>query len=206
MDTRIWFKALLIAAALTTVAACAQYLRSDVVSFHEDELPQGETIRIEAADPAKADSLEFRSYSTMIAEQLRKLGYMPQLDPDADAVLIAEVDYSVMAGGSETRTTRRMAPSVRYHFYYGDYLAPFYFGLSDSWDEDVTTTPAYVRQLSLNIVRNNTERTHLFEGRVRSSGRQGELAQVMPYLVTALFSNFPGESGVTKVVTIEMDE
>jgi hypothetical protein len=58
----------------------------------------------------------------------------------------------------------------------------------------------------MNIVSNDRLRSHLFEGRVRSSGRQGELAEVMPYLITALFQNFPGESGVTKVVTIEMDE
>jgi hypothetical protein len=43
----------------------------------------------------------------------------------------------------------------------------------------------------------------LFEGRVQSTGREREIARVMPYMITAMFNNFPGESGVTKVVTIE---
>jgi hypothetical protein len=27
----------------------------------------------------------------------------------------------------------------------------------------------------------------------------------MPYMVTAMFTNFPGESGLTKIVTVETD-
>jgi len=49
----------------------------------------------------------------------------------------------------------------------------------------------------------NNER--LFEGRVESIGASRQMQEVMQYLITVLFSNFPGESGVTKVVTIEMD-
>ena len=65
---------------------------------------------------------------------------------------------------------------MRYHFHYGRFYDPFYFGFDNSWTDTVTTTPSYLRQLSLNIVSNDTERTRLFEGRVRSTGRQGELA------------------------------
>jgi hypothetical protein len=200
-------KALLTLAALLLLTGCVQFLQGDVVTFHEDTLPQGETIRIEAADPELADSLEFRTYARMVSAELRKLGYEPQEDSQASAAtLIAEVEYSVQAGGAETRSSRHFPPYVRYHFHYGQFFDPYYFGFDNSWTEEVTTTPSYLRQLSMNIVRNDSMRTRLFEGRVRSSGRQGELAEVMPYLVTALFENFPGESGVTKVVTIEMDE
>ena len=43
----------------------------------------------------------------------------------------------------------------------------------------------------------------LFEGRVQSVGREREIARVMPYLVIAMFTNYPGESGVIKMVTVE---
>lgn len=200
------FKALLCAAALLALQGCAQFLRGDVVAFHEGSLPQGETIRIEALDPDTGRSLEFRSYARMVAEELRQLGYEPLEDAAANAELIAELDYSISPEGEETRATRRFPPYVRYHFHYGQFNAPYYFGFDNSWTDEIVTTPSYLRQLSMNIVRNDAARTPLFEGRVRSSGRQGELAQVMPYLITALFANFPGESGVIKVVTIEMDE
>ena len=42
----------------------------------------------------------------------------------------------------------------------------------------------------------------LFEGRVESVGKDNRLADVMPYLVQAMFTDFPGTSGVTKQVTI----
>lgn len=196
---------LLAAFTLLLMQGCAQSLRSDVVSFHEDSLPMGETIRIEALDPDRGRSLEYRNYARMIADELRKIGYMPVENADAEATLVAEVDYSITSGGQETRTFRRSPPYVRYHFHYGQFYDPFYFGFDNTWT-DTVTTPSYLRQLNVNIVRNDAQREHLFEGRVRSVGSQGELARVMPYLVTALFQNFPGESGVTKVVTIEMDE
>ncbi|MEI7950346.1 MAG: hypothetical protein WCI66_08950 [Gammaproteobacteria bacterium] len=41
-------------AALLLLASCTSYLRTDVVSFHEGKLPQGESIRVAAADPGKA--------------------------------------------------------------------------------------------------------------------------------------------------------
>ena len=40
-------------AALLLLASCTSYLRTDVVSFHEGKLPQGESIRVAAADPGK---------------------------------------------------------------------------------------------------------------------------------------------------------
>lgn len=199
-------KYLVIATALLLLANCAQFLRSDVVSFHEGPLPQGETIRVEALDPVKGRSLEFRSYAGMIGAELGKLGYTLVEDPQASVTLIAEVDYSVDMGPTDVRIERRAPPYVRYHFYYGRIYDPFYFGMGNTWTQEVYSAPSFLRNLNMNIVRNDAARTRLFEGRVRSSGHQGELARVMPYLVTALFTNFPGESGVTKVVTIEMDE
>jgi hypothetical protein len=199
-------KALLISAGLVALGGCAQLLHGDAVSFYEEALPMGESIRIEAIDPAKGESLEFRNYARLMADELRKLGFEPREGAATDAVLIARVDYSIMPGSTETRSTRHFPPYVHYHFQYGAIGDPYWFGFDNTWTEEVTTTPTYLRQLSMNIVRNDADQTPLFEGRVRSSGMQGELAKVMPYLVAALFQNFPGESGVTKVVTIEMDE
>jgi hypothetical protein len=56
------------------------------------------------------------------------------------------------------------------------------------------------------IVEASGDRERIFEGRVQSTGQQNRLPEVMPYLITAMFSNFPGENGVTKMVTIETDQ
>jgi len=187
------------------LTGCASSLTSDVVTFHEGPMPAGETIRVVATDPEKVPSLEFRSYANVISEELRKIGYTPVTDENADTEFLAEVDYSVDAGqpfldvGDPNRY-------VRYHFSSGRFYDPFYFGVYDTWHPEIYTTPTFVRNLQLNIVTNDADKSHVFEGHVQSNGFDNQLPQIMPYLVTAMFQNFPGESGVTKVVTIDTDQ
>jgi len=189
---------------LGVLSGCAATLRSDVVAFHEGPLPAGESIRVVAADPALQNSLEFRNYARLIDEELRKIGYRP-VTADAPAALLAEVAYGVELGPT-TVSVERPQRFVRYHFHYGRFYDPFYFGIYNTWGPETYTTPSYQRTLQLNIMSNDEERSRIFEGRVQSTGRQNLLPQIMPYLITAMFSNFPGENGVIKVVTIEMDE
>ncbi len=187
------------------LSGCATLLRSDVVTFHEGPLPDGETIRVVAADPEKVPSLEFRSYANLVSEELRKIGYTPVTDENADAELLAEVDYSVEAGEPLVHVDD---PNryVRYHFGLGRFYDPFYFGVYDTWNPQVYTTPTFMRNLQLNIVSNDDAMNRVFEGRVQSAGYDNQLPEIMPYLVTAMFKNYPGENGVTKVVTIEKDK
>lgn len=192
-----------LSALLLLVSGCAETLRSDVITFYENNLPAGETIRIEAVDPARGETLEFRQYAQQVSNGLTDVGYQVVTEGEA-AELLALLDYSVETGPLDIRL-QNDGPYVRYHFYYGRYRDPFYFGMMNRWNPEIYSTPSYIRSLSLVIVRNDSDREHLFEGRVESVGRERRLPEVMPYLVTALFSNFPGESGVTKVVSIEMD-
>ena len=188
------------------LAGCASSLTSDVVTFHESPMPAGETIRVVAADPEKVPTLEFRSYANLVNEELRKIGYTPVTDENADAEFLAEVDYSVDSGQPLVNVDNDPNRYVRYHFSAGRFYDPFYFGVYDNWAPEVYTTPTFIRHLQLNIVTNDEDKTHVFEGRVQSSGFDDQLPEVMPYLLTAMFQNFPGESGVTKVVTIETDK
>ncbi len=201
-----YFAELMLLLLFVLLPGCTSILRSDMVTFHEGSLPKGETIRVEARDAAKTQSLEFRNYARLIGAKLDKLGYSFVDDPAAQTALIAQVDYSVTQGPTEVRLDPPMRPFVHYHFYYGRYYDPYYFGLDDEWPRDIVTTPNYLRNLSMIIVKNTEGKPHVFEGRVQSRGQQNMLPEVMPYLITALFTNFPGENGVTKVVTIDMDE
>ena len=189
---------------LALLGACASSVESDVVTFHEGPLPKGETIRVVALDPTKQGSLEFQHYARLIAEHLRKIGYTP-VAADQPSVLLAEVDYGVSEGVTEVQTRPR--GYAHYHFYYGRFYDPFYYGFYPSWtwETEVVASTVYNRRLTLNIVNSGLEGNDrvLFEGRVQSTGREAEIAGIMPYMITAMFNNFPGESGVTKVVTIE---
>ena len=189
---------------LLLLGGCTPSLKSDVVTFHEGPLPKGETIRVVPADPDKRGSLEFEHYAKLIREHLRKIGYTP-VEEDQPSLLLAEVDYGVSEGVTEVRTEPR--GYAHYHFYYGRFYDPFYYGFYPTWtwQPEVVAHTVYNRRLTLNIVSPELDGTDrvLFEGRVQSTGSEQEIARVMPYMITAMFNNFPGESGVTKVVTIE---
>lgn len=200
-------RSLLLLVSLSMLGACTPFMRGDVVTFHEGSLPAGETIRVEALDPEKGQSLEFRQYAGQINDELQNVGYQP-VGPQADAQLIARLDYAVISGPVNVRLERDSGRFAYYHFTYGRFRDPFYFGVMNRWEPDIRSTPSYIRSLSMVIVRNGEnaeEEERLFEARVESIGTERQLPEIMPYLITALFSNFPGESGVTKVVTIEMD-
>lgn len=187
---------------LLTLTSCATRMANDVVSFHEGDMPNGETIAVEPVDQANSSSLEFKHYAEFIKESLQKIGYVPVDDQQA-ATLVAKVDYRISEGHSETK--REPGGYAYYHFHYGHYYDPFYFGFRNRWFDDNYTYTVYDRTLQINIV-NQANKETVFEGRVRSSGKENELAEIMPYMITAMFANFPGESGVTKVVTIEKNQ
>jgi hypothetical protein len=184
---------------LLLLSSCASRVQHDVVTFHEGKLPRGETIAIEAMDSIASNSLEFSHYRTLIGEKLRQLGYAP-VAADQPATLIAKIGYSVSDGQTRIRSEQRNY--VRYHFYYGHYHNPFYYGFYDHWPPERYSYTVYNRKLMMNISHSSTGEL-LFEGRVQSIGREKEIASVMPYMITAMFNNFPGENGITKVVTID---
>ena len=188
----------LIPAIVMLLAACAGQVTSQVTRFHQGSLPSGETIAVVAGDPSKQNSLEFSAYARIVAAKLFQIGYRV-VPADARPQLLAKMDYSV--GPAETKVKSWPRSFVHYRFSYG-YYYPYYYGTY--WDgPEVYSYTVYPRALDLSIVRANGE--SLFEGHVKSIGREQNINEVIPYLIEAMFHNFPGESGVTKVVTIQKD-
>lgn len=177
------------------LAGCANQVTSEVTRFHRAAPPQGETIAIVPSNSSMKGSLEFARYAGLVAAKLSAIGYT--VIDTGKPQLMAKLDYSVGAG--ETRIKSWGGDYVHYHFYYG-HSHPFYMGAY--WDEPtVYSYVVYPRYLNLNIVQ-TSDGAMIFEGKVKSYGTEDSLTGVMPYLVDAMFQNFPGESGVTRAVTI----
>lgn len=191
------------------LSACATRVASEVTTFHQLPPPAGEIVTIEAVDPTRGASLEFATYRDQVAQRLQSLGYdvRPAGTP---CDLVAKIDYRV--GPGETRV-RTYPPDrhVWYHFRYR-YYSPYWYRWYDPWWDDVQvySYSVYPRELLLTIERGSacregTPGERLFEGRAESVGRSRNMTEIMPYLIAAMFENFPGESGLTKVITIEGD-
>jgi hypothetical protein len=198
--TPIW-PVLAFAMALV-LAGCSSSFKSDVARFHQLPRPSGETFVIEAKDPQKQGSLEFAQYASGIAARLSALGYR-QAERGAMPDLVVKLDYYVDDGQVETRSYGSGFYGGYYHRY-----DPWFWGYPGYYDRDIRSYVMYNRRLEMDIERasGSDKGQRLFEGRVESRGRDNRLPEVMPYLIEALFKDFPGQSGITQRIIIKEDE
>ena len=204
----------LIAFLAVFTAACSNTYRSDVTRFHKLPEPMGETVFITSSDPAKAGSLELAQYAGLLVPQLQSLGYSVVTDPKAD--LVVEIDYDV------TESERRYYsyggypyyPYYHYGFGFGHHgfghhglghhgFGHYGFGYA-YYPQQTRIRTIYTSRLVMKIQRANGEL--LFEGSALMNDYRDRLPKVMPYLVGAMFTNFPGQSGETEVVRLERSD
>ncbi|MBL4801946.1 MAG: DUF4136 domain-containing protein [Emcibacter sp.] len=184
--TRVTFLVLL----ALSVTGCARSIVSDVTRFHNLTAPNAETIEVVSMDPHLQNSLEFGQYAELVGRHLGTAGYQPP--QDTPSLLIAKIAYAVHAADSITDSGPRSSVGIGvgsggHHSSVGIGLS-FPIGNSEPQQN-------YVRMLSLEIFR-RSDGVKLYEGQATNSGPEG-LPQAMPYLVDALFQNFPGQSGTS---------
>lgn len=209
------------------LAACQQTIKSDVMRFHQLPRPNGEKIMIVPMKPQNNGSLEFATYATLVGNELGRYGYVPADGAEPD--LIVELDYGVDEGRQVVRHSPSMIGSMYWGGYWGGYgrfYRPWYMynrpffhpmmygGIYDPFGYyplgmqagAVRTYMNYSRHLKMVIKPNRDGAQNLYEGEVKSRGRNNNLNEVMPYMVQAFFANFPGESGSSERVSVEVPE
>jgi hypothetical protein len=209
-------------AALAFVSACSTttQIASDVARFHRLPVPAGETFRVVPSDVSKKGSLEFDTYATQVTSQLVQAGFRPA-DANSAPTYDVRLDYMISGGKEKIASRASFGPNFNSSLYYGggfggyghygfnnrySYYDPFYdpfFAGGGFSEPEVYSYTVYTRKLNLDIVKANGG-DKLFEGRVESIGSDNRLPEVMPYLVQAMFTNFPGNSGVTQRVKIDV--
>lgn len=203
------FRIPLIAALGLILASCSNSIRSDVARFHNLPAPSGESFLIVAKDEAKDGGLEFAQYAGLIRARLMDVGYRPVVE--GTPALVVEVDYRISDGEEKIRSRPGAGYGFGYggyggyggfgHYSYHHYAYPYWPGYG-AYASNIYSVTVYTRALEMDIIRADGEK--LFEGHAVSIGRDNRMPEIMPYLVQAMFTNFPGESGVTKVVEIEI--
>lgn len=212
------FKMASVPILIASLAACATPFRADVTRF-ETQLPapQGETFAVVADDPALAGGLEFSQYASLIEAQMQRLGYARAASPET-ASLLVRFDYGVDNGRERVRTTGFRDPF--YDPWYG--YSPFYgrlgyggywprsryagswgYGFYDPWfgSPDVRSYTVYSSGIDMKIDRARTGE-RLFEGKAQALSTSNRLQYLVPNLVEAMFTDFPGNSGETVRISI----
>jgi hypothetical protein len=210
------FKNKLIAAAaplaLVVLGGCAQSFDARVNRFSMLPPPtQGQTFAIQPEDPQLEGSLEFRSYAQLVAQQLERFGYRQATDARS-ANLIVSLDYFVDNGREKVTTTPGFSGFGGWGWGYGGWgrwgrwgRLGGYGGFYDPfWADnyaDVRSYTVYDSQLRMAINR-TAGGERVWEGTARATSRSDDLPWLVPNLIEALFTGFPGRSGETIKVSI----
>ncbi len=180
------------------LAACSRSVESNVTRFHQLPTPSGETIEVIAMDPTLQQSIEFGTYAQLIGKKLGDVGYAP---PQGNrSKLIAEIGYSLIPLQDaiiENRSPVSVGVGIGSGSRRGTSVG---VGVSTGFGSS-SSSAQYIGHLSMNIV-DLTTGTRLYEGHAESISRDQNLAQIMPFLIDALFKDFPGESGTSNKVKV----
>jgi hypothetical protein len=178
--------------------------------------PQGQSFVIQAADRDKNGGLEFSQYAEIVRRNLIAQGYSEA--PSArGATLIVTFDYGVDNGRERIVSTPDPwggfggwggwggfgRPYYSRFGYYGRYHDPFFWGWNDPFwgGERIESYTVYTSHLDMNIRRAGDGQS-LFEGHAQARSRTNELPALVPNLVEAMFTGFPGNSGETVRITV----
>ncbi|MDR2856539.1 MAG: DUF4136 domain-containing protein [Novosphingobium sp.] len=198
---------------LFALAACASPFNARVSRFQSQlPPPAGQTFAVVAVDPALAGGIEFAQYARIVEGKLTQLGYTAVSDP-AEATLLVRFDYGVDQGRERIRSTGFARDPFWGSWYgYGRFGAgpwrrgPWGFGWYDPWfGNNIESYTIFTSGIDLKIDR-RVDGQRLFEGRAEAVSTSNRLQYLVPNLIEAMFTNFPGNSGETVRISVAPEQ
>ncbi len=212
-------RSIIAALALGALSACATPFSANVARFQQLPPAQGQTFRVVPQDRSLDGSLEFAHYADLVGTALTRQGYRAA-SGDAAPELIVRLAYGVDRGRERIVDDGFGDPFFGgygfggYRGFYGyppiiygrggygyvrGFYDPFLFG--PAWGGGVSSYTVYDSTLNLVIERaNGGER--LFEGTAEALSRSNDLTRLVPNLIDAMFTGFPGNNGERTRITV----
>jgi len=194
-------------------------VRSHVTSFHNISGPiENNTFKVLPYEKSMEGSLQFQNYAKTISSFLERSGFrLAEESHEADYTVFVSFGISSgktitestpifgQTGGGTTSHSGSVYNAAGSTFYSGtSYTMPTYGVVGSS----TSTRTQYTRNLALDIVNTSSLKSakpqKIYEGRVKSTGKCGDVNIVMSEMIQSLFTQFPGKSGQS--VTIDIDQ
>lgn len=192
------------------LAACASPFRADVSRFQSQlPAPSGQTFAVVADDPALSGGIEFSQYARIVEGKLAQQGYTAVADPE-QAQLLVRFDYGIDTGRERIRSNGFGRDPFfnpwygygRMGYWGGSRFSPWGYGWYDPWfDNGVDSYTVYTSGIDVKIDR-RADGQRLFEGKAEAVSTSARLGYLVPNLVEAMFTNFPGNSGETVRISV----
>jgi hypothetical protein len=213
MRIRKFAAAIALGAAVVALSACATALDTRVTRYQAMPAPQGQTFAVVPIGPMAANGgLEFQRYAAIVAQQLAARGYTPAASP-GDANMVVELGYGIDQGQVRVQSDPFGPYGYGYPGYFGrsSFFYPrfgrrgsaFYYGWDDPFwmGGGIDSYVEYHSEVDLHIRAKGTNQP-LFDGRAQARSETNRLDVVLPSLIEALFTGFPGQNGETIKITI----
>jgi hypothetical protein len=197
----------LLAASVALLAGCASTITAKVTRFNQWPADAaGHTYSFTAAEPQR--ELEVGAYQAQVSTELERIGLRA-----APAGQPGRFVVQLMANMTE-RERKQLEPVYRDEWVYvpayrdahghlrGGYWVPDPWGPRYVGDRQVMRT-VQVSRLQVNITEPGTKRT-VFEATAVNEGTGEDLVEVVPYLVRAMFQDFPGANGQVRRLTFDL--
>ena len=204
---------------LMGLSACVSPFRANVSRFQQLPAPSGQTFAVVAEDPNMRGGIEFSQYARLVEAKLAQQGYTPVADP-ARATLVVRFDYGVDNGRERIRSTGfggGFGGGFGYDPFWGPWRGGYGrlgygglyrggawgYGLYDPWFDGggVDSYTVYTSGVDVKIER-RVDGTRLFEGKAQAVSTSNRLPYLVPNLVEAMFTGFPGNSGETVRISV----
>jgi hypothetical protein len=199
--------------AALALSACMAPFEARVARFQQLPPPSGTSFVIEPRDKENAGGLEFATYANLVRQKLIAAGFQEASGPDA-AMLTVQLDYHVSAPREKVQSRPGMGWGGWGGGFGGFGWGPYWGGgwggwgggfggwggglggWGGGWNNEVYSVTNYNTVVAMRINR-NADKKSVFEGRAETVSSSNNLTRLVPNLVTAMFTNFPGSSGET---------
>lgn len=215
---------------LLSLGACTTTpFQAEVSRFQQLPAPQGQSFSVATSNPDLEGGLEFATYAGLVAEQMQEIGYVPAANAN-EADLVVSLDYGIDDG--EVRRVARSSGFNSFHSRYGysrfgrrgfgrrgfgrrgfgrrGFRSRFIFGFHDPYlfgghgfggFNSARSFTVYKSNIDLKI-DNKATGERLFEGKANALSSSNNLTYLVPNLVEAMFTEFPGGNGETLRISI----
>ena len=177
-------------AAAALLAACAPTFEARVARFSALPTPPAKTFYVEPANAAYVGGLEFAAYANLVKQQMLANGFSEVATPGAAEVTVL-LDYVV--GPPRERIQTRPAANIGWG---GGWGGGGWGGVfNGGWNQqEIYSVTEFNTVMAIKMLR-TADKQSMFEGRAETTSRTNNLPTLMPNLVRAMFTRFPGTNG-----------
>jgi len=156
-------------------------------------------IFIKASREDLNNTLEFRHYAGIVAEFLQKYGFRRAKD-EKDAKYIGLINYGLSTDGMYSTVYKFDVSNDVGHSIVTEVIE---YALAPQ--KKFISNKGYIRVFELNIfdLKENKETSHIYQGKIVSKGKCGEMQEVAPDIIKMLFKKWPGKNGAKRIMSLK---